>query len=286
MGAESEAYPYAITVSMLSDKGCLRPGNEDHASYAYPQPPCRRATRGLLALVADGLGGHAAGEVASKMAVRIIEYAYYRDAAEPHRALQNAFAKANQNIYRTARRNACYQGMGTTCTSLVLRGPMAYCAHVGDSRLYLVRGNAIYLMTEDHSVVMQMRRQGLISEEQVRYHADKHVLLRALGTRPRVEVSTWNQPFPIKPDDRFILCTDGLSDLVYEEEMQAVACTEEPATACEQLIALAKTRGGHDNITVGVLRVNATATAAWPEDVSLQYATDRPPSNLAKEHPQ
>ena len=163
---------------------------------------------------------------------------------------------------------------------------MAYCAHVGDSRLYLVRGNAIYLMTEDHSVVMQMRRQGLISEEQVRNHADKHVLLRALGTRPRVEVSTWNQPFPIKPDDRFILCTDGLSDLVYEEEMQAVACTEEPATACEQLIALAKTRGGHDNITVGVLRVNATATAAWPEDVSLQYATDHQPSNLAKEHSQ
>jgi protein phosphatase len=265
--AEAEISPYSITVSMLSDKGCLRAENEDHASYSYPQPSCPQARWGLLALVADGMGGHAAGEVASKMAIRIINHVYYRDMTEPHKALKNAFSKANRQIYRTARRNSCYQGMGTTCTSLALRGKMAYCAHVGDSRLYLVRGEAIYLMTEDHSVVMQMLRQGLITQEQARHHAEKNVLLRALGTQPRVAVSTWRQPFPIQMDDRFILCTDGLSDLVPEEEIKAVALTEEPVAACEKLIALAKAGGGYDNITVGVLHVKAAATAAYPEDV-------------------
>jgi PPM family protein phosphatase len=284
--AEAEAYTYAVTVSMLSDKGCFRAENEDDASYSNPQLSGQRARWGLLALVADGMGGHAAGEVASKMAVRIINHVYYRDMAEPHKALQNAFSKANRQIYRTARRNSGYQGMGTTCTGLVLRGGAAYCAYVGDSRLYLVRGEAIYLMTEDHSVVMQMLRQGLITQEQAHHHADKNVLLRALGTQPRVAVSTWGQPFPIQLDDRFILCTDGLSDLVHEEEIKAVTLTEEPVAACKKLIALAKAYGGYDNITVGVLHVKAAATAACPEDVHPQCATDRPMSNIAKERPQ
>ncbi len=285
MDAEAETSPYSITISMLSDKGCRRANNEDYASYSYPQSPSPQARWGLLALVADGMGGHAAGEVASKMAVRTIDQVYYRDAAEPHRALQNAFSKANRQIYRTARRNSCYQGMGTTCVSLVLRGRMAYCAHVGDSRLYLVRGETIYLMTEDHSVVMQMLRQGLITQEQARHHADKNVLLRALGTHPRVAVATWGQPFPIQTDDRFILCTDGLSDLVHEDAIKTVTLTEVPATACEKLIALAKAGGGYDNITVGVLHVKAAATAACPEDIQLQCATDRPMSNVVKECP-
>jgi serine/threonine protein phosphatase PrpC len=280
---EVESYPYAITVSMLSDKGCVRPGNEDRASYSYPQPPSPQARYGLLALVADGMGGHAAGEVASNMAVHIIAHVYYRGVAEPHQALRKAFCEANRQIYRTARRNPGYQGMGTTCTGLVLRGGAAYCAHVGDSRLYLVRGDAIYLMTEDHSVVMQMLRQGLITQEQARHHADKNIILRALGTRPQVLVSTWGQPLPIKADDRFILCTDGLSDLVPDEEIKAIALAEEPATACEQLIALAKTRGGYDNITVGVLSVKATVNTTRSEDISPQCTTDRPTHTVVEE---
>jgi len=251
--------------------------------YSNPQPPRPEARRGLLALVADGMGGHAAGEVASKMAVSIINRVYYHGSSEPHKAFQNAFYEANRSIYHTARRNSRYQGMGTTCIGLVLRGEAAYCAYVGDSRLYLVRGDAIYLMTEDHSVVMQMLRQGLITQEQARHHTDKNVILRALGTKPRVLVSTWSQPFPIKADDQFLLCTDGLSDLVQDEEIKAIVLAEEPATACEKLIALAKTHGGYDNITVGVLHVKAAATAACPEDVHLQGATDRPMSNVAKE---
>jgi PPM family protein phosphatase len=274
--AEAETCPYSVTVSMLSDKGCLRSGNEDSASYAYPQPPSPEARQGLLALVADGMGGHAAGEVASKIAVQTIARVYYRGMAEPHKALQNAFYEANRQIYRTARRRSCYQGMGTTCTSLVLKGGAAYCAHVGDSRLYLVRADTIYLMTEDHSMVAHMLRQGLITRDQARQHTAKNIILRALGTRPQVVVSTWSQPFPIKADDRFVLCTDGLSDLVYEEEIKAIVVAEEPATACEKLISLAKTRGGSDNITVGLLSVKAAANTAaanpaHAEDIHSQW---------------
>jgi protein phosphatase len=268
---------------MLSDKGCLRPDNEDRASYAYPPPHSPAARRGLLALVADGMGGHAAGEVASAMAVRLIDRVYYRSGNEPHQALQHAFYEANRQIYRSARRHACYQGMGTTCTSLVLRGDAAYCAHVGDSRLYLVRGDAIYLMTEDHSMVMHMLRQGLITQDQARHHADKNIILRALGTRPQVAVSTWGQPFPIKANDQFILCTDGLSDLLPDEDIKAIALEAEPATACEKLIALAKTRGGHDNITVGVLRLTEATSTVRPEDGAPQCATVCLTSNVHKE---
>jgi protein phosphatase len=231
-------------------------------------------------LVADGMGGHAAGEVASNMAVHIIERVYYQSVAEPHQALQKAFCKANRQIYRTARRHPGYQGMGTTCTGLVLKGGAAYCAHVGDSRLYLVRGDAIYLMTEDHSVVMQMLRHGLITQEQARQHADKNIILRALGTHSQVAVSTWGQPFPVKAHDRFILCTDGLSDLVQDEEIKAVALAAEPPTACDQLIALAKRRGGYDNITVGVLNVTASPHSAGLEDQYPRCTTARSTSNV------
>jgi protein phosphatase len=217
------------------------------------------------------------------MAVRIIERVYYRSVAEPHKALQHAFYEANKHIYRSARRHPCYQGMGTTCTSLVLRGEAAYCAHVGDSRLYLVRGNAMYLMTEDHSVVMQMLRQGVITPEQARQHADKNLILRALGTRPQVSVSTWGQPFPIRADDRFILCTDGLSDVVQDEEIKVITSAEEPATACEKLIALAKTRGGYDNMTVVLLSVKAAAHTAHPADRYPQGTTDRPTNAVVEE---
>jgi protein phosphatase len=281
--AEVEVCSYTITASMLSDKGYLRDDNQDQASYACPQPPCAEARRGILAIVADGMGGHAAGEVASRMAVHMINRKYYQSIAEPHKALKDVFSAVNRHIYHTAQCHPEYQSMGTTCTCLILRGAEAYCAHVGDSRLYLVRGGAIYLMTEDHSVTGQMLRQGLITREQARQHADKHVLLRALGTRPQIAVSTWGQPLPVKADDRFILCTDGLSDLVHEDDIKAITLVEEPATACEKLIALAKTRGGYDNITVGVVHVKAAAPSGSPEDVQPQYTIAQPTSNVARE---
>jgi protein phosphatase len=127
---------------------------------------------------------------------------------------------------------------------------------VGDSRLYLRRGGQTYLMTEDHSAVMEMVKHGIITMEEARHHAEKNVILRALGTSPEVEAAIWEKPLPIQIGDQFLLCSDGLYDLVEDAEInKALADTTSPHEACEQLIALAKQRGGHDNITVGIVHI-------------------------------
>jgi PPM family protein phosphatase len=213
-------------------------------------------TKGHLAIVADGLGGHAGGETASRLAVETISRVYYEsaDSDEPHAALERAFLAANRVIHQRARAELPLYGMGTTCTALALCGRRAYCAHVGDSRLYLLRGGESYLMSEDHSAVMDLVRRGMLRREAARHHADRNVLLRALGTRPEITVTCWQKPFPWRAGDVFLLCSDGLYDLVEEAEMLSAAGAE-PAAACAALIELAKERGGHDNITVGVVRL-------------------------------
>ncbi len=244
---------FDIEVGMLSDVGCVRELNEDSGGYIQPDDPELLRSKGLLILVADGMGGHSAGEVASRLAVDVITRSYYEQDGDPHTALQCAFREANQEIHKAAEKDATKNGMGTTCTALVLQDGTAISAHVGDSRLYLVREDSIYLMTEDHSAVMEMVKAGLITLEQARHHPEKNVILRAMGSHAEVEVTTWQEPFPVRPGDRFLLCSDGLYDLVEDEEIKRIAMLSAPQTACENLIALAKERGGHDNITVGIV---------------------------------
>lgn len=244
---------FDVVASMLSDVGCVRELNEDSGTYIQPDDPEVLSSKGLLILVADGMGGHSAGEVASRMAVEVITRTYYEDGGDPQSALKKAFREANRAIHKTAENDESKTGMGTTCTALVLQNGTAISAHVGDSRLYLVREGAIYLMTEDHSAVMEMVKAGLITLEQARHHPDKNVILRAMGSHPEVEVTTWQEPFPVRARDCFLLCSDGLYDLVEDEEIKSVVESSEPRSACERLIALAKERGGHDNISVGIV---------------------------------
>jgi PPM family protein phosphatase len=244
---------FDVVASMLSDVGCVRELNEDSGTYIQPDDPEVLASKGLLILVADGMGGHSAGEVASQMAVEVITRTYYEDGGDPQSALKKAFREANRAIHKTAEKDESKTGMGTTCTALVLQNGTAISAHVGDSRLYLVREGSIYLMTEDHSAVMEMVKAGLISLEQARHHPDKNVILRAMGSHPEVEVTTWQEPFPVKAGDCFLLCSDGLYDLIEDEEIKRIVESQEPRSACESLIALAKERGGHDNISVGIV---------------------------------
>jgi protein phosphatase len=153
--------------------------------------------------------------------------------------------------------------MGTTCTALALQNNSALAAHVGDSRLYLIRGGEIYMMTEDHSAVMEMVKVGLISMEQARHHEDKNVIVRALGTAPQVEVSIWENPLELREHDQFVLCSDGLTDLVEDKEIRNIVLSAKDShSACENLIHLAKKRGGYDNITVGILSVEPADHAA------------------------
>ena len=255
-----------VEAAMLTDTGMVRRQNEDAALYLNPNGTPELVGRGTLAIVADGMGGHQAGEVASRTAIDTISRCYFSASngkrTTPSRALQTAIEAANQLIHEQAASDSRLAGMGTTCVALALRDGQAWGAHVGDSRMYLVREGEIHPLTEDHSLVADLVSKGLISADEARDHADKNVILRALGTQPDVEVSTWSRPLEIEPGDRFLLSSDGLHDLVRDEEILALAGKGDPTEAAEALIALAKERGGHDNITVGILAIEASETRA------------------------
>jgi protein phosphatase len=203
------------------------------------------------------MGGHSAGEVASTIAVDTISQELPWGSDDPATALLDVVRAANRRIFDTAATAEKLSGMGTTCTAVVLTDWKAYLAHVGDSRLYLVRAGEIYSMTEDDSSVMEMVRQGILTREEARSHADRNVILRALGTHPAVEVSSWARPFPVRDGDRFILSTDGLHDLVEDTEIRDAVLTRGRQQACAGLIAAARERGGPDNITVVLLEVSS-----------------------------
>lgn len=255
MTGNIQVMKHDIVASMLSDVGCYREGNEDCGRFVKPGDPGVLASKGMLLIVADGMGGHSAGEVASKMAVDVVSRVYYEDAGEPQEALTRALTEANNLIYEAAAKDEALNGMGTTCTAVVLQNGSAVSAHVGDSRLYLVRNGDIYLLTEDHSAVMEMVRRGMLTIEEARKHSDKNIILRALGTNPEVDIATWDEPLPLREGDYLLLCSDGLYDLVEDQEIKQAIVGGDPHSACEALVTLAKERGGFDNITVGVVGI-------------------------------
>lgn len=246
---------FEISISCKTDVGCVRELNEDSVRVVRPGAPAELARKGVLVMVCDGMGGHAGGEVASALAVETIGQSYMKSPLPPTPALREALLAANSAIFNKAKGDASLHGMGTTGTVLALRGALAFYAHVGDSRLYLVRGEGIYQMSEDHSAVMELVRRGLLSPGEARHHPQKNVVLRAVGTQPKVEVSSWDEPFPIKAGDRWLLCSDGLSDLVEDEELQTAVNLHGLDAAGDSLIALARSRGGHDNISVVIAEI-------------------------------
>ena len=243
-----------LDVSLLSDKGCKRPTNEDSGRVIRAKNGAA-SSRGLLVVVADGMGGHEAGEVASQLATETIAKVYPTAEGTPGQALEEAFRQAHQSIFRKATANHALKGMGSTCTALAIVGTQAWAAHVVDSRLYLLRGQEIYQLSEDHSAIMEMVRQGLISEEEAAHHEDRNVLIRAMGTQPILDMVTWPEPMDVKPDDAFLLCSDGLYNLVSDSEMTAVVRNARAEEACRKLVQMAKDRGGYDNITVAVVAI-------------------------------
>lgn len=257
----SQAPELRIEAGLASDPGCVREINEDCARIIRPTTPEALARQGLLAVVCDGMGGHEAGEIASRVAVETIVKRFEEDAGDPLVTLPKALQAANRAIVEAADRNQKLRGMGTTCTALILRAGLAYSAHVGDSRLYLVRAGEIFLMTEDHSAVMQLVREGVITREEARHHPDKNVISRALGSHRDVQVTGWPRPFAVFPGDLFLLCSDGLYDLVGDDVLLATARDTHPQVACDRLVTLARQAGGHDNISVAILAMSADGDA-------------------------
>lgn len=250
-----ESPKYEIVAVMQTDPGCVRETNEDSVKYFRPTDQAELRRKGVIAIVADGMGGHSAGEVASRIATEVIKNVYYETEKDATESLRIALNAANHEIHEASLADKALEGMGTTCAALVLQNGSAHCAYVGDTRLYLIRGGEIYVMTEDHSAVMEMVHMGILTLEQARHHEDKNVIIRALGSQPEVEVSVWNEPFPVREGDQFLLCSDGLSDLVSDDDIKQAVLAGDAHSSTESLIALAKERGGYDNVTVGILSI-------------------------------
>jgi len=246
-----------IEASVLTDTGPRRQSNEDCGRVVWPANPAQVSRKGVLVIVADGMGGHEGGEVASELAVRMVAESYSSTLADPQTALVEAFQVANREIYQLARRQTKLTGMGTTCTAVAVVNGTAYSAHVGDSRAYLVRAGQIYRMTEDHSATMALVKQGLLTMNEARDHEERNVILRAMGTHEEVEAATWTAPFALRPGDRMVLCSDGLHDIVTDPEICSIAGASDPPEACSRLVKLAVERMCTDNVTVAVLGVYA-----------------------------
>ncbi len=250
------SFPWHFSMALLTDVGCQRAVNEDSGVLIHPSSRLSGHQKGLLAVVADGMGGYQGGEVASRLAVDVVCRAYYDEPGPPARCLSNALAAANRAIYELASQNQQVAGMGTTCTALVLCEDAAYMAHVGDSRLYLIRNGGIYQMTEDHSLVMDLVRKGVLTVEGAREHPDRNVLQRALGRQPEVEISGWTEGTPLQSGDRYLLCSDGLSGVLTDETIREVALGGDPSDACAALIELVRRAGAPDNVTVGIIKIS------------------------------
>jgi len=243
-----------LDVAQLTDVGRKRPHNEDNMAYVIPKDPQVMTKKGALFIVADGMGGHAAGEVASEIAVDTVSYAYYQEDNEDIAvSLMHAIKRANTLIHQRAAENMLRSGMGTTCVAGVLRGGTAYIANVGDSRTYLVRNGQVRQISQDHSWVAEQVRAGLLTEEQARSHAQRNVITRCLGTQADVEVDIFAEE--LQEGDSFILCSDGLSGFVSDDDLRAIINQYVPQESVYHLVERANENGGPDNITAIVVRV-------------------------------
>jgi protein phosphatase len=241
-----------VRAGVATDIGRIREKNED--SYLSDEP---------LFAVADGMGGHKGGEVASQLALETLE-------AERTADLGQRVRDANAAVFERSQTDSSVQGMGTTVTAVVVEGTSALFAHVGDSRAYLLRGGDLRQLTEDHTLVARMVRSGEITAAEADVHPHRSVLTRALGTEPDVVVDEFD--VALTDGDRLLLCSDGLTGMVTEEQIVAIlSAAPDPQDAADRLVRAANRAGGVDNITVVVIDIEAEPG----ED------TDAPPAGRA-----
>ncbi|WP_293728630.1 Stp1/IreP family PP2C-type Ser/Thr phosphatase [uncultured Phascolarctobacterium sp.] len=231
--------------------GLVRENNEDALLVREP----------YLFAVADGMGGYAAGEIASRSTIKAFEAATYslrREQGEQNAAevLQEAFAKANAHVYKMAVSNDKFKGMGTTMTALYLPGNgEAYCCHIGDSRLYLYRNGQLRQVTRDHTFVADLQEQGKITKEEAFVHPQRHILLQAMGVDEEIQSDCLH--FAVEPADRMLLCSDGLSDMLRDREIAGIIGTEDLQQAADKLLEQSLDNGGRDNVSLILIDLTA-----------------------------
>jgi PPM family protein phosphatase len=241
-----------VRVSGQSHIGHVRPTNQDSVFFAGR--PSNGGGPGAFALIADGMGSVDGGRVASEIAAQTVPQHYLKNHGDPPKALRKAIEAASLEIHRRSQRDPSLAGMGTTCVALDVTPPYAWAAWVGDSRLYLIREQRIYQLSEDHSVVKELVRKGLMTSEAASDHEERNLVTRVLGGH-RVEVAVWSKPFPVRSGDRFLLSTDGLHDALSDLEMLSISTAGNVEAACLELVRAADQRGGHDNISAVLVEI-------------------------------
>lgn len=262
-----------VQYASITDVGLRRRNNQDsfavHLCAAEPE----WNERGHLFLVADGMGGHAVGELASKLAADSLPHSFLKDKqSDLPTALKLAVEHANQVIHERGTHNREFESMGTTCSSLVLSPQGALIGHVGDSRVYRIRRGKIEQLTFDHSLQWELIRLGRMKPEEVMLHQPRNVITRSLGPEPKVDVDI-EGPHPVVPGDTYLICSDGLTGHVSDEEIGTIAGELSPDDACKLLVNLANLRGGSDNITVVIARVVGPGSMAEGNSDNQSLAT-------------
>jgi serine/threonine protein phosphatase PrpC len=254
-----------VGVGNLSDPGQVRELNEDY----FGTPETMEISldlveqKGRLYAVADGMGGHAAGEVASQQAIFTLFREYYASpCAEIVKRMAEAIEAANVEVHAQASSDRAKTGMGTTLVAAVLKGDDLYVANVGDSRAYLVREQSIEQITKDHSWVNEQVQAGIITEQEAREHLYRNIITRSLGTKPNVDIDFFQRK--VHPGDVLVLCCDGLSNEVEDNEITRIVSATDPEEAAQKLIDLANQRGGPDNITAIVVKIGEVVKAPLP----------------------
>jgi PPM family protein phosphatase len=243
-----------IKMGARTDLGRVRENNEDKWDFFEPEEEDALAARGSFYAVADGMGGHAAGQIASEMALKTIIASYYADNfGDMDDALLRSVQQANSLIYDTARAIVERSGMGTTLTGVAVRGDEAHFIQVGDSRGYLVHGGKIKQVTHDHSWVAEQVRLGALTEEEAQYSPFRNVITKSLGAAPGVEPDIYVER--LEQGDMIVMCSDGLSGNLSAEDIRDIVVDSSPSPAANKLVNLANDRGGSDNITTVVLHV-------------------------------
>jgi serine/threonine protein phosphatase PrpC len=235
-----------------TDKGLLREINEDSCMII---PGCSSSPYAFI--IADGMGGHNCGEIASRMAVEYVSEFMRSNGSKLGRdnmqqELRSVVEQANRAVYEKSLESDEYSGMGTTLTIAVIDGETLTAAHVGDSRLYMVRDGEIRQLTEDHSYIGELLRSGSLTREEAEKHPGRNIITRAVGCSPEILVDVVSQE--IMKNDIFILCTDGLTNMICDNEISGIVRENSPEEACSRLIEAANRQGGDDNITVIVIK--------------------------------
>ncbi|MBK8905877.1 MAG: Stp1/IreP family PP2C-type Ser/Thr phosphatase [Anaerolineaceae bacterium] len=277
-----------ITAILRTDTGLVRDHNEDFVSYWEPGSPEEEARHGWLYIVADGVGGADAGEVASKLSSESTISHYLEDSESPDlgQRLLNAMQAANTDLRQHVLERNANSRMATTMVAAVIHEGRAYIANVGDSRGYLWRNGRIHQVTKDQSLVAKLVEEGAITEEEAHFHPRRNVILYSLGSERSPKIDLFEQP--LETGDILFLCSDGLTRHVTDEEIAYVLSQETMDAACTNLIRKANERGGEDNISVALIRFDGETAVAQtsarkttaPQTQPIVATRHRPPQEL------